>query len=188
VEAKAKYETTDAEKAKPRKSQTIKIQGGAEYAKVATRLVEFHEDNPECSIETTVDFKDGWAMFRAEVKCPRGTFSAHSLGNAKAAKAFEKLESIAVGRALAYAGYMASGEIASFEEMQAYRSGGSGTNPVRDAMATRINDCQDAKSLHDQRNRVREMVEDKTIDSSLGMELYILIGDRAEHIGVEVVK
>jgi hypothetical protein len=35
-------------------------------------------------------------------------------------KDFEKLESIALGRALANLGYLASGEIASFEEMEAF--------------------------------------------------------------------
>jgi hypothetical protein len=35
-------------------------------------------------------------------------------------KSFEKLETIAVGRALAFAGYLADGEIASMEEMAKY--------------------------------------------------------------------
>lgn len=47
---------------------------------------------------------------------------AASNGTARAAKEkeFEKLESIALGRALANLGYLASGEIASFEEMEEF--------------------------------------------------------------------
>ena len=40
-------------------AETIKIGGGVEYAKVSTRLAEFHSDNTECSIETECEFKDG---------------------------------------------------------------------------------------------------------------------------------
>jgi hypothetical protein len=103
-----------------RRTDTIKIGGGVEYAKVAARLMEFHDDNTECSIVTTCDFKDGWALFCATVTNKRGTFTGHSLGKVGSQKKdFEKQETIAVGRALAFAGYLASGEIASVEEMAA---------------------------------------------------------------------
>jgi hypothetical protein len=46
--------------------------------------------------------------------------TAHAIGENKGQKAFEKIESIAVGRALAMLGYMASGEIASSEEMEEF--------------------------------------------------------------------
>lgn len=102
-----------------RKADTIKL-GNFNYAKVATRLKEFLEDyQKDVSIDTTAEFKDGWVVFKAVVTCPRGVFTGHSLGQVgKKDKAFEKQETIAVGRALAFAGYLASGEIASLEEMQ----------------------------------------------------------------------
>ena len=107
-----------------RKTSTVKLQGGVEYAKVATRLVEFHEDNAECSIETDIQFQSGentWVVVTATVVCPRGKFVAHSMDTFKGKQKFlEKLETVAVGRALAFAGYMASGEIASFEEIDNY--------------------------------------------------------------------
>lgn len=107
-----------------RKASTVTLQGGVEYAKVATRLVEFHEDNAECSIETDIQFQSGenlWVVVTATVICPRGRFVAHSMDAFKGKQKFlEKLETVAVGRALAFAGYMASGEIASFEEIDNY--------------------------------------------------------------------
>lgn len=100
-----------------RQIETIRL-GEFEYAKVSARLLEFLADNPKCSIETTCEFKEGWALFRAIVTAQRGTFTGHSLGKVGATKKqFEKQETIAVGRALAFAGYLSSGEIASFEEM-----------------------------------------------------------------------
>ncbi len=110
---------------KTRKTSTVNLQGGVEYAKVSTRLVEFHEDNSSCSIETDIQFQSGgentWVIVTATVVCPRGRFVAHSMDAFKGKQKFlEKLETVAVGRALAFAGYMASGEIASFEEIDNY--------------------------------------------------------------------
>jgi len=42
------------------------------------------------------------------------------MGSLKNAKEFEKQETVAIGRALAILGYLASGEIASFEEMEEF--------------------------------------------------------------------
>lgn len=115
----------DAEQ-KARKASTVQLQGGVEYAKVSTRLVEFHEDNSECSIETNIQFQAGentWVIVTATVTCPRGRFTAHSMDTFKGKQKFlEKLETVAVGRALAFAGYMASGDIASFEEMDIFEA------------------------------------------------------------------
>jgi len=46
--------------------------------------------------------------------------TGHALGENKGQKAFEKLETIAVGRALALLGYAVDGEIASSEEMEEF--------------------------------------------------------------------
>ena len=100
-----------------RKTETIEIGKGVRYAKVAARSTEFHKDNEECSVETTCEFKEGYALFCAKVTTKKGAFTGHSLGKTGQQKAFEKLETIAVGRALAFAGYLASGDIATHEEM-----------------------------------------------------------------------
>jgi len=101
-----------------RKAETIKIGGGANYAKVSTRLSEFHRVNEYGTIETTCEFKDGYVLFSARVTCEKGAFTGHSMDKIGGrSKQFEKQETIAVGRALAFAGYASDGSIASFEEM-----------------------------------------------------------------------
>lgn len=101
-----------------RKTETIDIGKGIQYAKVAARLAEFHQDNKECSVETSCEFKDGFALFTARVTTSKGVFTGHSLDKVGGRqKQFEKQETIAVGRALAFAGYLADGDIATFEEM-----------------------------------------------------------------------
>ena len=95
---------------------------GKEYAKVAERLKAFREENPKGKVET--DFSqlpDGKMVLKATVTKEDGTIATgQSFGELKQQKAFEKLESIAVGRALAFLGYLASGEIASSDEMEEF--------------------------------------------------------------------
>ncbi len=114
----------------PKKAATTKI-GTADYAKVAERIRLFREDNPRGLIETMPQPQtDGSLIFKArilkdkaDVNSAESTAHAHSAeANLKKDKGFEKLESIAVGRALANLGYMASGDIASSEEMEEYES------------------------------------------------------------------
>jgi phosphoribosylformylglycinamidine (FGAM) synthase PurS component len=105
--------------------KTMQIKGN-EYAKVAERIKEFRNDNPKGKIETTPTFQeDGQVLFRAFIKKDIGEpnsaeATGHSLGNNKGDKAFEKLETIAVGRALAMIGYAGNGEVASGEEMEEF--------------------------------------------------------------------
>jgi hypothetical protein len=113
-----------------RKSDTIKLQG-KEYAQVAERVKKFREDFPNSKIITKNVFTEtGGTEFNTYVWRDRKDYisgdldSADSTGTARGAtdkeKDFEKLETISVGRALALLGYLASGEIASFEEMENY--------------------------------------------------------------------
>lgn len=112
--------------ADPRKADTVSLQGGAEYAKVAERLKLFRQDSPNGNIETSnTALEDGQIEFKAIVikdgNNPNvGRATGHSRGTVKGQKDFEKLETIAVGRALAMLGYLASGEIASSEEMEEF--------------------------------------------------------------------
>lgn len=101
---------------------------GSEYAKVPDRIKEFRENCPNGLIETKPTIQeDGQIMFyarilkdKADPNSAEGT--GHALGGNKKAKDFEKLETIAVGRALAMLGYMASGEVASSEEMEEFEA------------------------------------------------------------------
>lgn len=96
------------------------------YAKVADRIVEFRQDCPRGLIETSPEYKEGMIIFKARIlKDKKDQSSAeatgHSVGkNDGSEKNFEKLETLAVGRALAMLGYMAGGEVASSEEMEEF--------------------------------------------------------------------
>lgn len=97
-----------------------------DYAKVVDRLNEFRSENPRGKIETTYKIDDGYIAFKTYIlKDKSDENSAEATGHAVAKnngseKLFEKLETLSVGRALAMLGYAASGEIASFEEMEEY--------------------------------------------------------------------
>lgn len=170
-----------------RKVDTVSIKtksGPAEYAKVATRLAEFIADNMQCSIKTTLTFHTGqntWLICKAVVSNSRGEYSGHSVvrmtGEAKAA---EKAETIAVGRALAFAGYLSSGEIASFEEMSEHAKEVSDfqSKPFYIHYKTEIETATDSDKLREVSDRVRENVADKTIDVPAGADLLRLICDR----------
>jgi hypothetical protein len=105
--------------------KTIKLQG-RDYAQVAERIKEFRSDCPNGLIETSYTFlEDKQIVFKTRVlKDKANSNSAEAtgtaLGSLKKEKDFEKLETISVGRALALLGYMASGEVASSEEMEEY--------------------------------------------------------------------
>lgn len=108
------------------KTKTIKVSGGADYAQVKDRMMEFREANPRGLIETTPTIQsDGQIMFKARILKDKGDETSaeatgHALGANKGVKAFEKLETIAVGRALALLGYGSDGAIASSEEMEEF--------------------------------------------------------------------
>lgn len=108
-----------------KKLKTINLQG-KQYAQVAERLRAIHEDHKDFDIVTSYEVTEGGAVVftasltirdKAEVKNPV-VYTGHSYAKLAGAKAFEKQETIAVGRALAFAGYHADGEIASADEMQ----------------------------------------------------------------------
>lgn len=130
--------------ASDRRAQTTKIGGGADYAKVAERLKLFrtewakskHESAYEVDVDGSLVFTvwlwkdktDLIDLMKAGVTDKEVLrSSADANGNAKGSvggkeKDFEKLESVALGRALANLGYLASGEIASFEEMEEFEA------------------------------------------------------------------
>lgn len=136
---------------------------------------EFHKAYPEGNIETDYDVtENGNIVFRAKVTfktrlkegekvemlmgrpvVPNRVFTGHAFGKAGASKAFEKLETIAVGRALAFAGFLADGDIASAEEMQEYQkemadrdTTQASKTAISEAKAL-LSDAEDLKTLKD---------------------------------------
>lgn len=126
-----------------KKLETIDLKGNA-YAKVSTRLKKFREDFPKSKIEPiSLTHEDGTVEFTTYIWKDKADLmdlmksgitdkevlrsSADSTGSAKkkltnVEKEYEKLETIATGRALAMMGYLGSGEIASFEEMEEFNT------------------------------------------------------------------
>jgi hypothetical protein len=103
--------------------------GEKDYALVPDRLKQFRQENPRASIETQDTINpDGSITFRATiVKDQADEYSAKGQGSAryteaelKRPKAFEKLETISIGRALANIGYLNDGRIATTEEMEEF--------------------------------------------------------------------
>ena len=96
------------------------------YAMVNDRLKQFREDNPRGLIDTAPEIINNTIVFKARIlsdKSDQNSAEAtgHALGNIDGSeKQFEKLETIAVGRALALLGYSVGGEIASDEEMESF--------------------------------------------------------------------
>jgi hypothetical protein len=105
--------------------QTIKLQG-KDYATVPQRLKEFRQNNPRSLVETEPKFnEDGSVVFSARIikdkKDPNSAeATGHSYGKLTGDKAFEKLETIATGRALALLGYLNNGQVATSEEMEEF--------------------------------------------------------------------
>lgn len=122
--------------------KTTKINGNTDYAKVADRIKVFWEENPNGKIDTErEDISDNKVRFIARIwrdsdvvsnLATTGTdinaikFTANAMASAdaikKGDKENEKLETVAVGRALAMLGYLASGEVASREEMEQFEA------------------------------------------------------------------
>lgn len=113
-------------------SKSIKF-GDKDYSLVPERLKKMREENPRASIETEPTYNaDGSVTFRATIiRDLADEHSARATGNArytevelKKAKAFEKLETVSVGRALANLGYLNDGQIATTEEMEEFEAFG----------------------------------------------------------------
>ena len=106
---------------------TINLKGN-DYATVPQRLKQFRQDNPRSIVETKPEFMpDGTVVFSARIvrdKADNTSAEAtgHSYGKLGESKAFEKLETIATGRALALLGYLNNGQVATTEEMEEFES------------------------------------------------------------------
>lgn len=140
-----------------RKLKTIKL-SGKEYAQVAERLRAIHEDH-KGAFDILTEYnvtESGNIVFTAKIalylKEGVRTYSGHSFGKVGATKAFEKLETIAVGRALAFAGYHGDGEIASTDEMQELAK-----DLDTEAVTSAIAQIQSAKTVPAMRKAYKDM-------------------------------
>ena len=149
------------------KTKTISFGQVKAYARVADRLIEFRTANANALIETIPTIQpDGQILFKARILSDKenpasAEATGHALGDNKGAKAFEKLETIAVGRALALLGYATDGEIASSEEMdefQAYK-----TQKLEEMLFAAQEKLEDCKSLDELKTAWADLpVEAKT--------------------------
>ena len=149
--------------------KTVKIGGGIDYAKVADRIKIFWEENPNGKIDTErEDISENKVRFIARIwrdskvildLATVGTdinivkLTANATASADAAKKGdkenEKLETVAVGRALAMLGYLASGEIASREEMEQFEA--YKANLFQDEINKTIEEMKKAKTIDELR-------------------------------------
>lgn len=92
------------------------------YVWVNTRIEQFHEKYKKWSIETLFEINGNIVIFTAKVSLweENRVFTGHSFGTVWKEKAFEKLETVAVGRALAFAWFETKEWIASREEMEVF--------------------------------------------------------------------
>lgn len=149
--------------------KTVKIGGGIDYAKVADRIKIFWEENPNGKIDTErEDISENKVRFIARIwrdskvildLVTVGTdinivkLTANAMASADAAKKGdkenEKLETVAVGRALAMLGYLASGEVASREEMEQFEA--YKADLFQDEVDNTIKEMKKAKTIDDLR-------------------------------------
>lgn len=136
------------------KVKTISLQG-KEYAQVKDRLKEFRENCPNGKIETSFQMQGEQVAFKAYVLKDKSDSSSadatgHAIGPNKGLKAFEKLETIAVGRALALLGYSTDGEIASSDEMEEFLSYQESKREIYiNDLTERINEAKTLNELKD---------------------------------------
>lgn len=112
------------------KVDTVSLKGN-DYALVPARLKEFREQNPNADIESephwhddgSLDFKTRITKDLKDPNSAKGTGWAHySAKEMQSAKAFEKLQTVSKGRALADIGYLNNGQIATTEEMDEFNA------------------------------------------------------------------
>ena len=115
-----------------------------DYIGVHTRVENYHKDHTDKASILT-EFRVDWSIvsFKATVTTNKWVFNWSSFGTIDKEKAFEKLETVAVGRALAFAWYEIKSWIASSEEMEIFES-----NNKRSLLDI-INDMKSAKTQED---------------------------------------
>jgi len=112
--------------------KTIKLQG-KDYIQVDERLKYFNAEHPNGRVVTEPTFNENTVYFKAmvtpDLENMDRVFTGHSFGVLGKEKALERLETVAVGRALAMMGIGLVGGIASADEMEKFKDNPS-TEPV----------------------------------------------------------
>ena len=113
---------------------TISLKG-KDYVQVKDRILYFNETWTNGDIQTEVKMHGAdTVMVKAtvtpETKEPERCFIAHSFGVIGPDKAFEKLETVAVGRALAFMGIGVIESVASADEMEQFHERSTPQTPV----------------------------------------------------------
>ena len=108
------------------KVKTINLKGKA-YAQVGDRVNALHDKYSNCSIRTDIQFNGTTAVVKAtvilDIDNPERFYTGTAMSvNLNTEKALEKLETTAVGRALAFAGFASDGTIATAEEMERFEA------------------------------------------------------------------
>jgi hypothetical protein len=115
-----------------KKLKTINLKG-KEYVQVNERVLAFNEMYPNGCIYTHPTFDGDTVYFQARItpdmKIKERYFTGHSFGKLGLEKALEKLETVAVGRALAFMGIGIVEGIASADEMEKFQDKELKINP-----------------------------------------------------------
>ncbi len=93
-----------------------------DYVPVSTRVEQFHKKFPKGSIDTSFEINWNIVIFKTKVIMWEDDrfFTGHSFWAVGKEKAFEKLETVSVWRALAFAWFETVWGIASREEMEVF--------------------------------------------------------------------
>jgi hypothetical protein len=131
--------------------QTIKLKGN-DYATVPQRLKEFRQKHPRASISTKPTITGDMVVFEATIKSDQSKADSaeatgHSYGKLTGDKAFEKLETVAIGRSLSILGYLNNGQVATTEEMEEFEEYRLGQ--VKEAIAEATTKAQFQEILAD---------------------------------------
>lgn len=117
--------------------KTINLQG-KEYVQVNTRLEYFNQEYPNSNINNSYESVGGnqfifKSVITPDIDKPLRFFVGHSHGEVSRDKALEKLETVAVGRALAFMGIGIVESIASAEEIEKFTAPTGGATIHSDA-------------------------------------------------------
>lgn len=136
-----------------KKVDTVDLKG-KRYAQVSDRIKAFREDCPRGSITVLPpEVRDdgtiivGVRVLKDKADEGSGEATQYAMGEVGKEKIFEKLQTVATGRALAMLGYMASGEIASSEEMEEFNQ--YKEDKLKEQRATTIFEIENAKTIEE---------------------------------------
>jgi hypothetical protein len=108
---------------KAKKLPTMKLKG-KDYVAVKDRVLFFNEEYSNGSITTEMQSMEGGVCVKAivypDISNKERYFTGRSFGKLQNEKALEKLETVAVGRALAFMGIGVVESIASADEIKEY--------------------------------------------------------------------